>query len=143
MLGYDHPGAVVQAFDTTDKASGASTRWKPTVGYNEIGQVADLPGKLFAKKDIAQRLTRDLAGLLHSEPAFCKQLRPNLKIKAPRGHHSAVESRSGRSISQLEAIVSTMGASFCTSATPIGREQICLAIIERTATAVVDLDAAG
>ncbi|MEV5839574.1 phosphotransferase [Nocardia sp. NPDC052112] len=126
VLCYDHPGAKVEAFATTDRSSGTSTRWKLTVGYNEIGQVAGLPENLFAKTtaDFKQRLTLGLAGTLHGEPGFFKHVRPNLEIEAPRGYHSAVDSRSGRSISLLEDVVSTKGASFCTPGTPIGREQI-------------------
>ncbi|WP_406230429.1 phosphotransferase [Nocardia sp. NBC_01009] len=126
VLCYEHPGAVVEAFDIGAKSSGTSTRWKLAVTYNEIGQVAGLPENLFAKTtaDFKQRLTLDLAGILHGEPGFFKHLRPNLDIEAPRGYHSAVDSRSGRSISLLEDIVSTKGASFCTPGTPIGRAQI-------------------
>ncbi|MEV4128525.1 phosphotransferase [Nocardia sp. NPDC049707] len=126
VLCYDHPGAVVEAFDIGDNSSGTSTRWKLTVGYNEIGRVAGLPENLFAKTTagFTQRLTLDLAGILHGEPGFFKHVRPDLEIEAPRGYHSAVDSRSGRSISLLEDIVSTKGASFCTPGTPIGREQI-------------------
>ncbi|MFE7802479.1 aminoglycoside phosphotransferase family protein [Nocardia sp. NPDC057440] len=126
VLCCEHPGAVVEAFDIGAQSSGTSTRWKFAVTYNEIGQVAGLPENLFAKTtaDFKQRLTLDLAGILHGEPGFFKHLRPNLDIEAPRGYHSAVDGRSGRSISLLEDIVSTKGASFCTPSTPIGRAQI-------------------
>ncbi|MFI7667876.1 hypothetical protein [Nocardia sp. NPDC049526] len=109
VLCYDHPGAMVEAFDTTDKTSGTPTRWKLTVGCNEIGQVADLPKNLSAKTpaDFELRLTRDLADILHGEPGFFEHGQPDPEI------------------------------------TPIGCEQICLGIIGRTATDVVDLDAAG
>lgn len=126
VLCYGHPGAQVEAYDIEAPSSGTSTRWKLTVTYNETGQVASLPEHLFAKTtaDFKQRLTLDLAGILRGEPGFFKHLRPHLDIEAPRGYHSAVDSRSGRSISLLEDIVHTKGASFCTPGTPIGREQI-------------------
>ncbi|MFQ6393699.1 phosphotransferase [Nocardia sp. KC 131] len=121
-----YPGAAVETFDTETVSAGTSTRWKLGVTYNESGQVAGLPENLFAKTtaDFKQRLTLDLAGILGGEPGFVKYLRPELEIEAPRGYHSAVDYRSGRSISLLEDIVSTKGASFCTPQSPIGRAQI-------------------
>ncbi|MET8876298.1 aminoglycoside phosphotransferase family protein [Nocardia sp. NPDC004604] len=126
VLCYGHPGTKVKRFDIGNPSSGTSTRWKLTVTYNEAGQVAGLPENLFAKTTAGfkQRLTLDLAGILRGEPGFFKHLRPHLDIEAPRGYHSAVDSRSGRSISLLEDIVHTKGASFCTPGRRIGREQI-------------------
>ncbi|WP_330257029.1 aminoglycoside phosphotransferase family protein [Nocardia sp. NBC_00565] len=125
VLCAGHPGAAVQTFASETASTGTSTRWKLNVTYNEAGRVAGLPENLFAKTtaDFKQRLTLDLAGILAGEPGFFKHLRPELDIEAPRGFHSAVDERSGRSISLLEDIVSTKGASFCTPATPIGRAQ--------------------
>lgn len=126
VLCAGQPGAAVQTFASETASTGTSTRWKLNVTYNDAGRVAGLPENLFAKTtaDFKQRLTLDLAGILAGEPGFFKHLRPELDIEAPRGFHSAVDERSGRSISLLEDIVSTKGASFCTPATPIGRAQI-------------------
>ncbi|MEV6340988.1 hypothetical protein AB0M12_40490 [Nocardia vinacea] len=103
VLCYNHLGAEVEAF-ATDKTSGSSTRWKLTVGYNEIGRVAGLPENLLAKTtaDFEQQLTLDLAGALQGEPGFFKHIRPNVELEAPRCYHSAVDSQSGRSIPLLE-----------------------------------------
>ncbi|WP_329411891.1 hypothetical protein OG563_05840 [Nocardia vinacea] len=89
VLSYDHPSAVVEAFDTTDKTSGAPMRWKLTVGYNEIAQVAGLPGKQFTKTtaDFEQRLARDPAGILHGD----SRCRPRCRRSRRGGRRSGPE----------------------------------------------------
>ncbi|NQE71227.1 hypothetical protein [Nocardia gamkensis] len=121
-----HPGAEVDSFETQDVSAGTSTRWKLSVTYNAAGRAAGLPEELFAKTtaEFKQRLTLDLAGIIGGEPGFFTHLRPALDIEAPRGYHSAVDYRSGRTISLLEDIVSTKGATFCTPQTPIDRTEI-------------------
>ncbi|WP_406266134.1 aminoglycoside phosphotransferase family protein [Nocardia sp. NBC_00881] len=126
VLCAGHPGAEVEAFDTQDVSAGTSTRWKLSVSYNDAGRAAGLPEQLFAKTTAGfkQRLTLELAGILGGEPGFFSYVRPTLDIEAPRGYHSAIDHRSGRTISLLEDIVSTKGATFCTPQTPIDRTQI-------------------
>lgn len=126
VLCAGHPGAAVTSFETQDVSAGTSTRWKLGVTYNAVGQAAGLPEQLFAKttSDFKQRLTLDLAGIIGGEPGFFTHLRPDLDIEAPLGYHSAVDHRSGRTISLLEDIVSTKGATFCTPQTPIDRTQM-------------------
>ncbi|GAA5201217.1 phosphotransferase [Rugosimonospora acidiphila] len=126
VLCAEHPGAAVESFVPEDRSAGTSTRWRFTVTYNEAGRAAGLPTRLFAKatRTFSQRLTLELAGILTGEPVFFKHLRPGLDIEAPHGYHAGVDLRSGRSISILEDIVATKGATFCTPATPISREQI-------------------
>ncbi|MGV9970173.1 phosphotransferase [Nocardia beijingensis] len=126
VLCGDHPGAEVTGFQTQDVSAGTSTRWNLVVTYNAAGAAAGLPTQLFAKTtaDFKQRLTLDLAGIIGGEPGFFTHIRPGLDIEAPRGCHSAVDYRSGRSISLLEDIVSTKGAAFCSPQTPIDRAQI-------------------
>jgi hypothetical protein len=126
VLCAGHPGAEVESFDTQDVSTGTSTRWNLGVTYNVAGRAAGLPEQLFAKTtaDFKQRLTLDLAGIIGGEPGFFTHLRPALDIEAPRGYHSAVDYRSGRTISLLENIVSTKGARFCTPQTPIDHTQM-------------------
>ncbi|WP_245713541.1 phosphotransferase [Nocardia vaccinii] len=121
-----HDGAAVESFATENVSAGTSTRWKLTVTYNEAGRAAALPERLFAKTTahFKQRLTLDLAGILGGEPGFFTHLRPELDIEAPRSYHSAIDQRSGRTISLLEDIDSSKGASFCSPHTPISRGQI-------------------
>lgn len=122
----EHPGAAVESFGTKDVSSGTSSRWAITVDYNETGRRAGLPSNLFAKTTVGfkQRLTLDLARVLEGEPNFFRHLRPHLGIEAPLGYHGAVDLRSGRSISLMEDVVATKGATFCSPQTPISREQI-------------------
>ncbi|MEU2178026.1 phosphotransferase [Nocardia sp. NPDC019219] len=126
VLCANHPRAEVESFETQDVSAGTSTRWKLGVAYNAAGRAANLPERLFAKTtaDFKQRLTLDLAGIIGGEPGFFTHLRSALDIEAPRGYHSAVDYRSGRSISLLEDIGSTKGALFCTPQTPIDHAQM-------------------
>ncbi|MCP3799687.1 aminoglycoside phosphotransferase family protein [Allokutzneria sp. A3M-2-11 16] len=126
VLCAEHPGASVTAFRTEDVSSGTSTRWRITVTYNEIGRATDLPEVFFVKttRGFKQRLTLSLAHVLDGEPNFFKHLRPQLGIEAARGFHGAADLASGRSISLMEDITATKGATFCTPKTPISRAEI-------------------
>src|ERR1041384_3249338 len=96
-------------------SSGTSSRWKIMLDYNETGRQAALPADLFAKSTAGfkQRLALGLAGVLEGEPNFYRHLRPGLGIEAARGYYGAVDLPSGRSISLIEDIVATKGATFC------------------------------
>jgi aminoglycoside phosphotransferase (APT) family kinase protein len=126
VLCSEHPGAAVESFETEEASVGTSTRWRITVTYNEAGRNAGLPVHIFAKstRSFVQRLTLGLAGILTGEPVFFKHLRRNLDIEAPHGYHGGVDLASGRSVSLMEDIVATKGATFCSPQTPISREQM-------------------
>ncbi|MGV9386519.1 aminoglycoside phosphotransferase family protein [Nonomuraea sp. NPDC003707] len=120
------PGAAVESFTTRNVSSGTSSRWRITIDYNDAGRRAGLPSVLFAKSTAGfkQRLVLSLASILEGEPNFYRHLRPDLGIEAARGYYGAVDLQSGRSISLMEDIVATKGATFCSPQTPISREQI-------------------
>ncbi|WP_086820878.1 aminoglycoside phosphotransferase family protein [Allokutzneria sp. NRRL B-24872] len=116
-------GAEVSSFSTEDVSSGTSSRWRITVTYKETGQ---LPTAFFVKttRGFKQRLTLSLARVLDGEPNFFEHLRPELDIEAARGFHGAADVASGRSISLMEDIAASRGATFCTPKTPISRAEI-------------------
>ncbi|WP_344871997.1 phosphotransferase [Allokutzneria multivorans] len=119
-------GGEVTSFSTEDVSSGTSSRWRITVTYKETGRRTDLPTAFFVKttRGFKQRLTLSLAHVLDGEPNFFEHLRPELDIEAARGFHGAADLASGRSISLMEDIAASRGATFCTPKTPISRAEI-------------------
>ncbi|KAK2810722.1 hypothetical protein FQN50_002765 [Emmonsiellopsis sp. PD_5] len=126
ILCSEHEGAAVESFEAEDVHKGTSSRLRISVTYNEAGRNAGLPTDLFAKTthSFTQRFTLSLAGIITGEPTFFKHLRPGLDIEAPRGYHGAFDLGSGRSISVLENIAISKGATFFTPQSPVSRAQM-------------------
>jgi hypothetical protein len=119
-------GARVTAVDTVQRTCGTTTRRALAVTYNDAGDAAALPTRLFVKCTTtpAQRLMLGLGGLIHGEPGFYTHVRAGLEIEAPAGYFGAVEPRSWRSVVVIEDVTATRGASFWTPATRLGRAQV-------------------
>jgi aminoglycoside phosphotransferase (APT) family kinase protein len=120
-----HPGARVEEVTFGPGSSGTSVRRQLLLTYNAAGRDAGLPPSLFAKSTptVLTRIANGASGTTAAEAGFYREIRPAIEVEAPRGYHSAFESRSLRSIHLLEDLVATRGASFCTPTTPISRAQ--------------------
>ncbi len=114
VLCRETPGARVLSFDVPGGSSGTSTRHGLRLVYNDEGRAAGLPTRLYTKTtaSVTQRLIQGLAGIIEGEIEFFNRVRPRLEIETPVGYHSAVDRRSWRSISVLEDITQTRGATF-------------------------------
>ena len=126
VLCAEHPGAAVVSFDVPGGSTGTSTRHALELTYNEAGRAAGLPASIYTKttSSLTQRLILGLAGVIEGEINFFNRVRPRLEIETPHGYHSAVDLRSWRSISLLENIAQTRGATFLHSDGAFDRKAI-------------------
>lgn len=108
------PAAAVLSFEVPGGSVGTSTRHALRLHYNAAGEEAGLPTELYTKTttSLTQRLILGLAGVIFGEIGFFNDIRPRVSIETPCGYHSALETRSWRSISLLENIAVTRGATF-------------------------------
>ena len=80
---------------------------------------------MFAKgtPDLITRIAGCVSESMTGEAHFYSSIRPELRIEAPIGYHSAFDLRRGRSIHLLEDLVETKGATFCSPQNRIYRTQ--------------------
>lgn len=122
----NHPGARVLAVEPVDGSAGTSSRRRIRLRYNDAGNAAELPETIYTKATAlwTQRMVLGLAGVVGGESGFFSQIRPQLKIEAPRGFHAVCDHESWRSMTLMEDIVATKGATFCSPATEITRPRM-------------------
>lgn len=118
-------GAEVTSARLGRGSRGTSARQQFLIEYNEAGQRAGLPSSVFAKgtPDLITRIAGSVSESMTGEAYFYSSIRPELRIEAPIGYHSAFDLRSGRSIHLLEDLVETKGATFCSPQNRIYRTQ--------------------
>lgn len=121
-----HADARVLSFEIPGGSTGTSTRHGLRLTYNDAGVAAGLPTELYTKttSSVTQRLIQGLAGIIEGEIDFFNKVRPRIDIETPHGYHSAVDRRSWRSISVLENISVTRGATFLHSNVHFDRKAI-------------------
>jgi hypothetical protein len=116
-------GARAVSVEVCGGDQGSSVRRRLKVAYNDEGRKAGLQEDLFCKTTPTV-LTRLATGLsAAAEGRFYREIRPQLKIEAPRCFHSAWDRNSGRSVHLFEDIISTRAARFCKWNTTISRAQ--------------------
>ncbi len=126
VLCRDVPAAEVVSFETSNGSSGTSTRVALSVQYNEPGEQAGLPTRLFAKTttSLSQRILLGGAKMIDGETRFFRDFRPAVDMEAPLGYWGAVDPASWRSIALMEDIAATRGAVFIEPNAPIARHQM-------------------
>ncbi|HUR73841.1 MAG TPA: phosphotransferase [Sporichthya sp.] len=126
VLCRDTPGAQVVSFARTGGSRGTSERVGLRVEYNEAGTAAGLPTAIFTKAtaDFKQRMLLGGADVIAGETQFFMGLRQRVDIEAPQGYWAAVDARSWRSITVLEDIAATKGATFLTPTTGFTKSEI-------------------
>jgi len=61
---------------------------------------------------------------MHGESGFFNHVRPQIEIEAPHGYFAAVDPRSWRSVTVMEDVAATKGATFWSTTTKIDRGRI-------------------
>ncbi len=125
VLCADTYGAEVTSVRAGRSSTGTSARCQFHIEYNDAGRRAGLPASVFAKgtPDLITRITGTVSESMSGEAHFYSLIRPELRIEAPIGYHSAFDLRRGRSIHLLEDLVATKGATFCNLQNRIYRTQ--------------------
>lgn len=126
VLCRDAPGAEVLSFETPGGSSGTSERMALRLTYNDVGRDAGLPEALFTKTTTSyrQRMVIGGAGALEGESHFYSVIRPKSTVEAPLGYWGVVDPSSWRSITVMEDITATKGATFPVPTTPLSQEQV-------------------
>lgn len=121
-----HPGARVLAVEPVDGTAGTSSRRRIRLRYNDVGTQVGLPETIYTKSTAlwTQRMVLGLAGVVNGETGFFSQIRPGLEIEAPQGYHAVYDPASWRSMTLMEDIVATKGATFCSPATDITKARM-------------------
>jgi Phosphotransferase enzyme family len=114
VLCRDVRGAMVTGIEIAGRSSGTSSRAAVSVRYNHAGTAAGLPTSLFAKSTASwkQRLLLGLGDMLHRETLFFNHVRPLVDFEAPTGYYAGYDDRSWRSLSLMEDVSVTRGATF-------------------------------
>lgn len=126
VLCRNTPGAQVVSFSRTGGSRGTSERVGLKVTYNETGKAAGLPTAIFTKATAGfkQRMLLGGADVIRGETQFFMGLRQRVDIEAPQGYWAAVDPASWRSITVLEDIAATKGATFLTPTTGFTKGEI-------------------
>ena len=89
-------GAAVVGFEVVGGSDGTSSRRALCVHYNEEGQQAGLPTRLFTKSasSFQSRLMLVAGGVTESETIFYRDIRSQLgRLRSPRAYHAAFDHR--------------------------------------------------
>ena len=94
------PGARVETVDVVGGSDGSTSRRALRLTYNDVGQTAGLPTKIFGKATptLQNRLVCGLSGAIFTERDFYLKIRPGLDIEAPVAFHAAADPDSFRSV---------------------------------------------
>lgn len=116
------PGSVIEDFRLGPGSRGTSVRRQIAFDW-QSGASPDAPRSAFLKScpSFVTRMANSAGGVAVAEGNFYRLLRPQLQIEAPRGYHSAFDSRTCRSIHIMEDLVATKSARFCNWKTEIDR----------------------
>jgi hypothetical protein len=104
-------GVAVESFTYSPLTSGTNVRGQMSVRYSSSD--SGLPTSMFVKSTptILTRLANSVT--MAEEAAFYNDFRPRLgQLEIPHGYHSAVNSKTLRSIHLIEDLVDTKGATF-------------------------------
>ena len=120
------PGARVESFAPSGGSRGTSERVGLRVGYNDVGIAAGLPTAIFTKATAGfrQRMLLGGADVIDGESRFFMGLRQRVHIEAPQGYWAKVDPRSWRSITVMEDIAATKGATFLAPTTGFTKGEI-------------------
>ncbi len=123
VMGKDMPGARVLDVAVVGGDDGSSARRILALEWNEAGQAADLPARVFTKSTPTLPMRLSAGKSAPSEGRFLTDLRPVLSIEAPQCFCTMRNSRTGRSFHLMEDLTTTRGAVFCEASSPIDRSQ--------------------
>lgn len=103
-LGAGVPGAEAVRFEILGGSDGTSSRRAIEVVWNEAGNRAGLPTRLFSKAaaGLFSRILLGLTDIAEGEAIFYNRARPSVELRSPRAFHAAFDPRSRRSFVLLE-----------------------------------------
>lgn len=104
--------------------NGSSARRILEIGWNDAGQSAGLPTRLFTKSTPTFPMRLSAGKAAPSEGRFLTDLRPGLPIQAPTCLLTMRDPRSGRSFHLMEDLTTTAGADFCNADSAIDHSQV-------------------
>jgi len=109
------PRAEVLEFTVVGSSSGTHQRHRLAITYDDAARPAGLPSAVFVKSlpTLVTRMIGGYNGTARVEGRFYTEVRPELEIEAPVGHHSAFDPRSLACVNLIEDLVATNGAGFC------------------------------
>lgn len=118
------PGAEVVSFELAPFETATTNRTYLRVEYNEAGQEAGLPMRLFCKAThlLPSRIAVGMSGAAEAEINFYASVRPHLDIAAPRGYFGRLDPETLNSIMILEDLTGTV-SEYCTHETVVTRER--------------------
>jgi Phosphotransferase enzyme family len=73
---------------------------------------------------VMQRMVLGMGGFIHGESGFFNHVRPAVEIEAPYGYFASVDERSWRSVTVMEDVAATRGATFWSTETKIDRSRM-------------------
>lgn len=119
-------GAKVTGHQLGPVDTGSSNRRRLQITYNEIGKASGLPKGLFCKAshELANRIVLGVSGGAFTEVHFYNQIRPLLKIEAPKSFHANFDPVSFNSIIMLEDITNNV-TEFCSHKTEMTFNRAC------------------
>lgn len=119
----DVPGARVLSVRAFGGSDGTTSRRALEVAYNEAGQRAGMPTRLFTKATpmLPSRLTGVSIGKIAMEVGFYNEFRDDLDIEATRALYAGADARSGRSLIIFEDLATLRGCRFLEPAAPVDR----------------------
>jgi hypothetical protein len=120
------PGAAVLDVALTGGDSGSSTRQGLALTLNDAARAAGVPERVFTKSapSFTQRMFLGLTGAAEGEAGFYNRLRPGVDMEAPLGYYAALEPGSWRTLTVMEDIAVTKGATFISTETHVTREMM-------------------
>jgi hypothetical protein len=131
VLCADVPGARVTSIELGPVDNGSSNRRKMALTYNEAGQAAGLPEKVFCKAshDLLNRLVLAGSGAIECETFFYNALSRLTDIEVPHSRYAAYDPDTFNSMIILDDLSDTV-ETFCTHETPMNlaraRSQVAL-----------------
>jgi hypothetical protein len=119
------PGAAVTGFELDVPDNGSANRRKIKIAYNEAGQRAGLPGRIFCKAtlDLVNRMVLGISGGAKAEAVFYDRIRPLLDIEAPTPYFARFDPETYNSLVMLGDISHTV-TEFCSHKTLMPRKRV-------------------
>lgn len=134
VLGGNTPGAKALALALGPPDIGSSSRRKIAVSWNQAGQDAGLPDRLFCKStfELPNRIVLGISGGALGETVFLRDIRPHYDIEAPVCYFAGYNPATINSIIVLRDISDDV-LSFCdhTTAMPRARAESQMRLLAR------------
>ena len=123
VLAPDMPGARVERISVLGGDNGSSARRVLALEWNQEGQAASLPERVFTKSTPTLPMRLSAGKAAPAEGRFLTDLRPHLPIEAPHCFYTGRDTVGGRSLHLMNDLTHQRGATFCRADSEIDRAQ--------------------